>query len=181
MHTAISPPTFASTDRTVNESTDVTVFCTSSARPTPHMFQWTYEGRVLSSNAELQLNNVQRNQTGVYTCTTANVVGTASANITLIVQCEWKGRGREGNRWRGGEQIEGSGKGGGNQHLGFHYNGSNVCVCACMCVWCEYSASVQYSQHTPYHSFPACSPSSQHDDDCPSCGPPNQPHPLLLL
>ena len=101
MHTAISPPTFASTDRTVNESTDVTVFCTSSARPTPHMFQWTYEGRVLSSNAELQLNNVQRNQTGVYTCTTTNVVGTASANITLTVQCEWKGR--EGRGTYGGE------------------------------------------------------------------------------
>ena len=109
MHTVISPPRFVLSDRTVIESTDVIVFCTSSARPTPHVFQWTYEGRVLSSNAELQLNNVQRNQTGVYTCTTANVVGTASANITLTVQCEWKGRegrgtdGGEWNRWRGEE------------------------------------------------------------------------------
>ena len=101
MHTVISPPSFVLSDRTVNESTDVTMFCKSSASPTPHVFQWTYEGRVLSSNAVLQLNNVQRNQTGVYTCTTTNVVGTASANITLTVQCEWKGRGVEGKGGRG--------------------------------------------------------------------------------
>ena len=63
------------------------------------MFQWTYEDNVVSSNAVLLLNNVQRNQTGVYTCTTANVVGTASADITLTVQCEWKGReGRRGEK-----------------------------------------------------------------------------------
>ena len=53
----------------------------------------------------LQLNNVQRTQTGVYTCTTTNVVGTASADITLTVQCEWKGRGGEE---RGEEGREGS-------------------------------------------------------------------------
>ena len=93
MHTAISPPRFVLPDKTVNESTDVTVFCTSSASPTPHVFQWRYKGRLLSSNAVLQLNNVQRTQTGVYTCTTANLVGIASANITLTVQCEWEGRG----------------------------------------------------------------------------------------
>ena len=92
MHTDIAPPSFVLSDRMVNESTDVTVFCTSSASPTPHVFQWTHEGRVVSSNAVLQLHNVQRTQTGVYTCTTANVVGTASADITLTVQCEWKGR-----------------------------------------------------------------------------------------
>ena len=111
--------------------------CMSSAIPTPYVFQWTYKGRLLSSSNTpvlLLLNTVQRNQTGVYTCTTANVVGTASADITLTVQCEWKGRGREGNIWRGGEQMEGSGKGGGNQHLGFHYNISNVCVCMHVCV-----------------------------------------------
>ena len=89
----------------------------------------------------LQLNNVQRNQTGLYTCTTANVVGTASANITLTVQCEWKGR--EGSGTDGGEgKVEcEKGKGGerkivigGSQNLGAHYSVSKVCVCVHVCV-----------------------------------------------
>ena len=109
MHTDIVPPSFVLSDRMVNESTDVTVFCTSSASPTPHVFQWTYEGRVVSSNAVLLLNNIQRTQTGVYTCTTANVVGTASADITLSVQCEWKGREVEGKGGREGNGVENNG------------------------------------------------------------------------
>ena len=113
MHTAISPPRFVSFDRIVNESTDVTVFCRSSASPTPHVFQWTYEGTVVSSKAALQLNNIQRTQTGVYTCTITNIVGTTSADITLTVQCEWKGRGEEGREGRGEEGREGGeGRGG---------------------------------------------------------------------
>ena len=55
------------------------------------MFQWTYRGTVVSNSTALQLNNIQRTQTGVYTCTTTNVVGTDSANITITVQCEWEG------------------------------------------------------------------------------------------
>ena len=93
--------------------------------------------------------------------------------------CSVSGRGG-----RGGEQIEGSGKGRGNQHLDFHYNVSNVCVCVHVCVRacvCGGSVFWQHSQHTPCHTFPACSPSNQHADKYPSCGPPDQPHPLLLL
>ena len=66
------------------------------------MFQWTYRGTVVSHNAVLQLNNIQRTQTGVYTCTTTNIVGTESANITITVQCEWEageGRGGEERVW----------------------------------------------------------------------------------
>ena len=110
MHTAISPPSFVISDKTVNESTDVIVFCTSSAHPTPHVFQWTYEGRVLSNNAVLQLNNIQRTQTGVYTCTTTNVVGTASADITLTVQCEWEERGGEEREGGNGIGVENNDK-----------------------------------------------------------------------
>ena len=114
MHTVIAPPRFALSDRTVNESTDVTVFCTSSASLTPHVFQWTYEVNVVSNTPVLLLHNVQRNQTGVYTCTTTNVVGAASADITLTVQCKWKGRegrgtyGGEWNRSRGVEREKGA-------------------------------------------------------------------------
>ena len=72
----------------------------SSGRPAPYLSQWRYEGSVISNQATLVLRNIQRTQAGVYTCTKTNIIGTASADITITVQCEWEGGEGRGGRGR---------------------------------------------------------------------------------
>ena len=106
-NTAIRPPLVF--DKTINESASDSVFCISNAAPTPR-FQWMYEGAVVSNHSLLVLSNVQRTQAGVYTCVTTNVIGTASRNITLTVQCKLRGIHRK--RKGGAHGLRKGGEGG---------------------------------------------------------------------
>lgn len=47
------------------------------------------EGRIISEGAILNITKLHRNDGGIYTCEATNSQGTASINITVVVECKY--------------------------------------------------------------------------------------------
>ena len=67
--------------------------CRSSATPSPRRTTWQRNDVQVSSIALLEINAIQRNDTGIYTCCTLREVAGESpitcSNFTITVQCEY--------------------------------------------------------------------------------------------
>ena len=87
--------------QSVVEGFNITVNLTAVGAPTPFppllTSQWTHKGQPLLSNSSndiiltnfiITLTNVQRNQSGNYTLTVSNDVGSTTTSFILDVQCK---------------------------------------------------------------------------------------------
>ncbi|KAM7440128.1 hypothetical protein ABFA07_010622 [Porites harrisoni] len=77
-----------SSNRTLNETDDVTLSCTASGKPPPNV-TWTKAddvGNVLSWSSSLELKNITRKQKGLYRCTADNGLGKAESSVRIVVQ-----------------------------------------------------------------------------------------------
>ena len=81
----------------INESSSLSLTCQVDARPEAHTVMWKKPGRVPVQGPVLTLNNVKRQQGGVYTCEATNQLlptgkpaksGVSNASVELVVQCE---------------------------------------------------------------------------------------------
>lgn len=74
------------------EGTDVSIPCTASGNPRPHLIEWRREGEndTLSTEAVLVLRNVSMSDTGSFVCTAYNVISgvteQASETVHLTVE-----------------------------------------------------------------------------------------------
>ena len=66
--------------------------CRSSATPSPRRTTWQRNDVQVSSIALLEINAIQRNDTGIYTCCILREIAGESvmtcSNFTITVQCE---------------------------------------------------------------------------------------------
>ena len=86
-------------NETVNEGSNVTFLCNATSNPSPTL-SWTKDGNlinqsfnniVLSQDSQtLTINNVQRDDAGIYVCNATNNVNSVSASAYLNVQCKYK-------------------------------------------------------------------------------------------
>ena len=84
-------------NETVNEGGNVTFQCNATSNPSPTL-SWTKNGNainqsfnniVVSKDSQaLTINNVQRNDAGIYICDATNNVSSVSASAHLNVQCK---------------------------------------------------------------------------------------------
>ena len=87
--------------QSVIEGNNITVNLTMRGAPTPFppllTSQWTHESQPLLSNGSndivltdyiITLTNVQRNQSGNYTLTVSNDVGSTTTSFILDIQCK---------------------------------------------------------------------------------------------
>lgn len=74
--------------RELTQGETLSVKCSATCSP-PCSVQWTKEDKVLSGKeGVLLLSNIQSDDSGVYTCTAGNGVGTDNAvNLTVHVNC----------------------------------------------------------------------------------------------
>ena len=86
-------------NETVNEGSNVTFLCNATSNPSPTL-SWTKNGNlinqsfndiVLSQDSQtITINNVQREDAGIYVCNATNNVNSVSASAYLNVQCKYK-------------------------------------------------------------------------------------------
>ena len=84
-------------NETVNEGGNVTFQCNATSNPSPTL-SWTKNGNAINQssnnivlsedNQTLTINNVQRNDAGIYVCNATNNVNSVSASAYLNVQCK---------------------------------------------------------------------------------------------
>ena len=86
-HVIVSPSTV-----TINESVTARLLCSVTGNPRPRI-EWTKEGGLLPSNrtsvtklGELQIENVQLEDSGKYKCSARNILGTTEGFGHLSVQ-----------------------------------------------------------------------------------------------
>ena len=73
-----------SRNTTVNEGEAVTLTCTAGGQP-PANITWTKDNKVVS----FPLNNIRRENAGLYRCKADNGVGNpATADVFITVQCK---------------------------------------------------------------------------------------------
>ena len=89
----IDPPQidFTPSAQSVVEGNGTTLFCSATGNPQP-IITWTREGSntVFPSSETLNLTNLMREDNGaVYKCKAQNNVGSAEANTTITVWCEY--------------------------------------------------------------------------------------------
>lgn len=80
-----------SSNRTLNETNDVTLSCTASGKPPPNV-TWTKAddvSNVLSWSSSVELKNITRKQEGLYRCTADNGLGEAESSVRIVVQCKY--------------------------------------------------------------------------------------------
>lgn len=78
----------------INETEALTLNCFASGSETDVQYKWFFEDNTLViSNDTLQLNNINRNQTGTYRCEAFSAVGeknlTRSNTTTITVTCKF--------------------------------------------------------------------------------------------
>ena len=77
---------------TVNETGHTTLKCQASGgNPTLYWYKWKHEENYISGeeNATLFLDNIQKNQSGDYSCLGCNMIGCTSNTTTVIVQSKY--------------------------------------------------------------------------------------------
>ena len=80
------------TSVTVVEGSHVTLPCTAEGNPTPHVVWIAPNGTVLqnrTTDTNLTLPNVSRQNSGTYRCNITNKVGSDSATVELDVLCKF--------------------------------------------------------------------------------------------
>ena len=73
------------------EGSPVTITCKASGKPQPDV-AWIKNGLMESSGKKavfLKFNNINRRDTGQYTCRANNSVGVTSINTTIVVHCKY--------------------------------------------------------------------------------------------
>ena len=90
----VDNPPFINEPTVYNETDNVRIVCMSSATPSPRRTTWQRNNVQVSTTtrALLEINAIQRNDTGIYTCCTLREVAGESpitcSNFTITVQCE---------------------------------------------------------------------------------------------
>lgn len=94
---ALAPPVLGEVSPSFliqKEGDTIDIFCEASATPEP-ITLWHKDdkeiisnGRTIVKDNHVQLNNLQRTDGGVYSCTFQNVVGRVSHEIKLIIKGE---------------------------------------------------------------------------------------------
>ena len=89
---------FLTSNRTVNDGTDVSFSCRADAVPSPTTYNWFKNGETIPSGSsggfvnsgqELTVTNVEKGSAGRYSCSSTNVVGTGEERSTFLsVNCE---------------------------------------------------------------------------------------------
>ena len=86
-------------NETVKEGSKVTFQCNATGNPSPTL-SWTKDDNLINQSSNnivlsedsqtLTINNVQRNDAGIYLCNATNNVNSVSASAHLNVQCKYK-------------------------------------------------------------------------------------------
>ena len=81
------------TDKTVNETGPLHLFCNATGKPAPTISWFKVEsGKQVDQKEELVIGSVTRDDAGTYMCTASNQAGNASAKAVVEVQCEYATR-----------------------------------------------------------------------------------------
>ena len=75
---------------TLNESSDVILFCNATGTPTPNV-TWSTSGdqdKNFNPGSLLSLKNISRAEDGLYWCTAENGAGNSMASVRVNVQCK---------------------------------------------------------------------------------------------
>ena len=85
----------------VNEGSNVTFQCNATSNPSPTL-SWTKDGNAINQSSNniilsqdsqtLTINNVRRNDAGIYVCNATNNVNYVSTSAYLKVQCKYEAR-----------------------------------------------------------------------------------------
>ena len=83
----------------VNEGSNVTFQCNATSNPSPTL-SWTKDGNAINQSSNniilsqdsptFTINNVRRNDAGIYVCNATNNVNSVSASAYLNVQCKYE-------------------------------------------------------------------------------------------
>lgn len=90
---AVTPTVHVSAEPSPNvtENNNVTLQCSNDAITDPADLVWKFNQKVVAeeSHNHLSLLNVQRQQSGLYTCEVTSSAGTGEDSLYLIVKCEF--------------------------------------------------------------------------------------------
>ena len=77
-----------SSSKEIYESETIYLRCNSDSYPTAQ-YIWTKDNRVISTSSLLQINNILRNDTGLYQCVASNRAGKLTQMKKIDVLCKY--------------------------------------------------------------------------------------------
>lgn len=93
----VTPPSYTAVG---NEGEPIQIALQANANPMSISYTWTKDGvplsnsaanveRIVADGAVLNITRLTRNDAGIYTCEAVNSQGSATINITVIVECKY--------------------------------------------------------------------------------------------
>lgn len=73
----------------ITEGQSLTIRCNAEALPEPTNFTWTKLKKLISALPTLYIDVVNRKDTGTYTCTAMNLIGTGNIETDVVVFCKY--------------------------------------------------------------------------------------------
>ena len=84
----IRQPVITQSPKEINESETIYLRCNSDSYPTAQ-YIWMKDNRVIATSSLLQINNILRNDTGLYQCVASNRAGKLTQMKKIDVLCKY--------------------------------------------------------------------------------------------
>ena len=84
----IRQPVVTQSPKEINESETIYLRCNSDSYPTAQ-YIWMKDNRVIATSSLLQINNILRNDTGLYQCVASNRAGKLTQMKKIDVLCKY--------------------------------------------------------------------------------------------